>query len=110
MKNLKTSYNNTLILKPYLKTKELETTQISTGFVGVKNKVSLEGLELLVDARAYIGDCMIYVRAGSTLYFKQSTLHVQKWPREIYESEEFPEGFVLGRFDDVVYVDQPKED
>ncbi len=100
---MKTSINGNLILKPYNKTKELRATEVASGFVMTANKIGVESLELLVDATFNLGDNRITLPKGCKIYFKEETLHTQKWPRQIFESEEFPEGFVVGSISDVLF-------
>lgn len=100
---MKTSINGNLILKPYNKTKELRTTEVASGFVMTANKVGVESLELLVDAIVNLGNNKITLPKGAKIYFKEETLHTQKWPRQVLESEEFPEGFVVGNIADVLF-------
>lgn len=103
---MKMSLNGNLILTPYRKTKELEATQVATGFAITKNKVGIESLELLVDTQVFLGDNSKELPKGTKVYFKESTLHVQQWPREIFEDESFPEGFVIGHINDVLFVEE----
>jgi hypothetical protein len=103
---VKTSINGNLILKPYNKTKELRATEVASGFVMTANKIGVESLELLVDATFNLGDNRIILPKGCKIYFKEETLHTQKWPRQIFESEEFPEGFVVGNIADVLFFEQ----
>lgn len=102
---MKTSINGNLILKPYNKTKELRATEVASGFVMTANKIGVESLELLVDAMLILGDNKITLPKGCKIYFKEETLHTQKWPRQILESEEFPEGFVVGSVADVLFFE-----
>jgi hypothetical protein len=99
------SINGNLILKPYLKTKELRTTEVASGFVMTANKIGIEPLELLVDTTINLGQNIITLRKGSKIYFKEETLHTQKWSRNIFESEQFPNGFVVGSVSDILFFD-----
>lgn len=103
---MRTSINNNLILKPYLKTKELRPTEVASGFVMTANKIGVEALELLVDAVIVLGNNKhITLEKGSKIYFKEETLHTQHWPRKVFESEQFPEGFVVGNVSDVLFFE-----
>lgn len=102
---MKTSINGNLILKPYTKTKELRATEVASGFVMTANKIGLESLELLVDATVGLGNNAMHLPKGSKIYFKEETLHTQKWPRQIFESEEFSGGFVVGSIADVLFFE-----
>lgn len=103
---MKMSMNNNLILTPYSKTRQLEEKQIATGFVGTSQKVSIEPLELLVDTNVILGHNKTeLLKAGSKIYFKESTLFTQKWPREVYQSDEIEGGFIIGNVADIVYVE-----
>tara|TARA_R100000951_G_scaffold116766_1_gene130576 strand:+ start:17603 stop:17920 length:318 start_codon:yes stop_codon:yes gene_type:complete len=104
---VKTSFNGNLILKPWGGSKELETKQINRGLAGVNNKVSITALELLVDSFVILGyDSKRHLPKGTKVYFKDSVLHVQKWSKEIYYSEELPEGFVVGDFSQAVLIEE----
>lgn len=101
------SLNGNLILTPYTKAKKLETTQAATGFAMAKQKVGVECLELLVDTVIDLSDNKKrMISKGSKIYFKEETLHIQKWPRTIMESDLFPEGFVVGHMKDVLFVEE----
>jgi hypothetical protein len=107
---MKTSLNNNLILTPYKKTKELKTTQVATGFAVTANKVGVDFLELLVDAVIQIGNNQpMSVAKGARVYFKEETLHTQQWPRKVFESELFPEGFVVANSGDILFIDFKEE-
>lgn len=108
--NGKYALNGNLILEPYRKTKELKTTQAATGFSMVSNKVGVESLELLVDTAINLSNNMErIVKKGSKIYFKEHTLFIQKWPREVYESDEFEDGFVVGHIKDVLFIEENNE-
>lgn len=102
---MKTSVNGNLILKPYNKTKELRATEVASGFVMTANKIGVESLELLVDATFNLGDNRVTLPKGCKIYFKEETLHNQKWPRQIFESQEFTGGFVVGSISDVLFFE-----
>jgi hypothetical protein len=103
---MKTSINGNLILKPYNKTKELRATEVASGFVMTANKIGLESLELLVDAIIVLGNNKhVTLAKGSKVYFKEETLHTQAWSRKLFESEEFPEGFIVGNISDVLFFE-----
>lgn len=100
------SINGNLILRPYNKTRELRATEVASGFVMTANKIGIESLEVLVDAIININNNnSVTLLKGSKVYFKEETLHTQKWPRQIFESEEFPEGFVVGNVSDILFID-----
>lgn len=104
---MKISFNGHLILKPYTAVKELKEKQINRGLVGTENKVGVKSLELLVDSMLNIShNAHRVVSKGAKIYFRESTLHSQKWPREIHESEEFPEGFVIGSQNDILFIEE----
>lgn len=103
----KYSLNGNLILTPYRKAKELTTKQAATGFAIAAQKIGVEPLELLVDTVVNLGDnTQRTIKKGSKIYFKEAVLHVQKWPREIMESDFFPGGFVIGSINDAVFVEE----
>jgi hypothetical protein len=101
------SLNGNLILTPYTKAKELQTTEVATGFVMTANKIGIEPLTLLVDTVIELcNNEQRFVPKGSKIYFKQETLYVQKWPRAIMESDQFPEGFVVGHIKDALFIEE----
>lgn len=100
------SLNGNLILKPYQKQKKLESKQVVTGLQGVAQKDGIEKMELLVDTLLSLGDNQKVVPKGSLVYFREETLHVQKWPRAVLKSEDYPEGFVIGNIRDVLYIEE----
>jgi hypothetical protein len=103
---MKTSINGNLILRPYNKTKELRTTEVASGFVMTANKIGIESLELLVDTVVNLSNNKtITLPKGCKFYFKEETLHTQKWPRQVFESEEFSGGFVIGSIADVLFYE-----
>ena len=108
--NGKYAFNGNLILEPYRKTKELKTTQAATGFSMVSNKVGVEALELLVDTIVPMGHNMDrLIPKGSKVYFKEDTLFTQKWPRAIFESDSFEDGFVVGHIKDVLFIEEAND-
>jgi hypothetical protein len=102
---MKQSFNGNLILKPYRKTRQLEEHRGATGFAMTKQKVGIEGLELLVDASV---DSRYFYK-GTVFHFKEETLYNQPWAKQIFENEEFPEGFIIGNMKDVVFVEEKSE-
>ncbi len=103
---MKTSINGNLILRPYNKTKELRATEVASGFVMTANKIGVESLELLVDAIIILSNNKhVTLEKGSKIYFKEETLHTQHWSRKVFESEQFPEGFVVGNISDVLFFE-----
>ena len=107
---MRMSLNGSLVLKPYKGSKELKDKQVNRGFVGVENKSGVDCLELLIDAYVNLSyNESRLLEKGSKVYFKESTLQVQKWPQTILQSEELPEGFVVGNITDVLFVEDNKE-
>ena len=104
---MRRSINGNLILKPSTKVKELREKQVNRGLVGVENKVALVGLELLVDAHVNLGyNNFVVLDAGSIVFFKESLLDVQKWSKEIYHTEELPEGFVIADVSQAAFIEE----
>ena len=103
--NEKSSFNGNLILKPHKKIRQLEEHQAVTGFAITKQKVGVEGLELLVDAAIEIGNNIKWINKGTKIYFKEETLYTKPWAKQILESEEFPDGFIVGEMKDVIFVE-----
>lgn len=101
------SLNGNLILTPFRKAKELKATQAATGFAMAAQKIGVESLELLVDTIVDLGNNESRViTKGSKIYFKEETLHTQKWPRAIMESDIFSDGFVVGHMRDVLFIEE----
>ena len=98
-----TSINGNLILTPYNKIRELRSTEVASGFVMTANKIGLECLELLVDAVIVLGHNKTLLPKGAKIYFKEETLYTQKWPKQVFESDKFPGGFVVGNISDVLF-------
>lgn len=105
MIDTKVSLNGNLILKPYLKTKQLETKEIATGFVATSAKILVEPLELLIDAAISIGGKTEILEKGSLVYFKQESLFVQDWAKRVFESEAIGEKFIVGNIADAVLIE-----
>jgi len=104
---MKVSLNGNLILTPYTKTKELKTKQVATGFAMTANKTGIDSLELLVDAVVNYGNMESrVVKKGSKVFFKEHLLYTQEWPRQVLDSKEHEEGFVVGNLKDVLYIEE----
>jgi hypothetical protein len=99
------SINNNLILSPYTKTKELKEKQVATGFSITANKIGVEPLQLLVDAKIVLGNMVMDIKKGSKIFFKEETLYTQQWPRKVFESDTFEGGFVIGNVSDVLFIE-----
>ena len=105
--SMKKSINGNLILKPSTKVKELREKQVNRGLVGVENKVAVVGLELLVDAHINLGyNNMRVLEKGSKVFFKESLLDVQKWSKEIYHTEDLPDGFVIADIANAAFIEE----
>lgn len=103
---MKQSINGNLILTPYKKTRELKTSQETTGFAMVANKIGIESLELLVDTVVKIGNNSdVQLKKGSKIFFKEETLYTQPWSKQVFESETFPEGFIVADINHVLFVE-----
>jgi len=103
----KISLNGNLILEPYKRQKEIETTQVVTGLATTANKIGIEMLELLVDTPVNLGDNVTKnLSKGARIYFRREILDISKWPRTVYESEQFPGGFVIGNIRDILYIEE----
>jgi len=101
---MRISLQNKLVLKPYKKAKEIKTT-VANGMLSVESKKSADYLELLVDTNLDLGNNRsVLLEAGSKVYFLETTLQTQKWPRAIFKSEHFEE-FVVANAADVLYVE-----
>jgi hypothetical protein len=105
--NGKYALNGNLILTPFRKSRELKATEGATGFSMVSNKIGVEPLELLVDTVIDLSDNdSRTLKKGSKIYFKEEVLHTQKWSRAIFESDIFPDGFIVGQIKDVLFIDE----
>ncbi len=104
---MKLTLNKNLMLTPYTKTRELEQKQVATGFSITSQKVGVEPLTLLVDASIKICDNVVrQLKAGDKIYFKEATLFTQKWAREVFTTDDFPEGFIIANVDDALYFEE----
>ena len=100
------SMNGNLILKPYKNVKELQAKETVTGFAGVANKTGIESLELLVDAELNMGHNTKVIKKGSRIFFKREVLDVIPWSKVIYQNEKFPEGFIVGMANEIIFVEE----
>lgn len=103
------SMNGNLILKPYKSVKELQAKETVTGFAGVANKTGIESLELLVDAELNMGHNIKTIRKGSKIYYKKESLDILPWSKVVYNNEDFPEGFIVGTANDIVFIKEADE-
>lgn len=106
---MKTALNNNLILKPYNKTRGLETKQVATGFSITAQKTGIESLELLVDTVLNIGYNQKRLLKGSKLFFKEAILYTQPWTKEVFTNDDFSDGFIIGNIADVLYIEEKDE-
>jgi hypothetical protein len=96
------SFNNRLIVEAYQK-KGLQSS-ISNGFAFVEQKVSVKGLQVLMDAKLADGT---YIQKGSTAYIKEELLHTAQWAQKILESDTFPAPFIIVDMSNVEYIVPP---
>lgn len=79
------SMNNKLVLAAYKK--EALRANVSNGFARPDQKVTVKGLEVLMDAKLSDGTL---VPKGSLAYIREESLHTQQWAQKSYESDALP--------------------
>ena len=104
---MKYAVNGVLVLNPYKKSKQLEVQESIKGFASVANKTGMESLELLVDTFVSLGhNSMRTIPKGSKIFFKREILDVMPWSKVIYQTEEFPDGFIVGNMNEVIFIEE----
>lgn len=94
------SVNGKIVCKPYGGTRKIEA-QVKSGFASVKQKNTLVGLEVLVDA--YINED-ITIDAGSKVYISEELLFNYMSVNKPLESDAVKESFVLIDFGHIVLI------
>lgn len=84
------SMNNRLVVEAYQK--EGLKSKTSNGFAYIEQKVSLKGLEVLMDAKLADGT---FVPKGSVAYVKEETLHTQQWATKVMQCDTFDKPFLI---------------
>jgi hypothetical protein len=97
------SFNNRLVVEAYQKT-GLQTT-VNAGFAFIQQKVTVKGLEVLMDAQLADGT---FVPKGSIAYIKEELLHTSAWAQKILESDTFERPFIIVDMTNVEYISPPK--
>lgn len=94
--------NDLLAVEPYQQGQGLQG-EVKNGFAFVKQKNTLAGLKLILEARLNDGS---YIPAGSTIYIKEEFLMEHPWAKQIRKSN--PTGnqeFILVELKNVVMID-----
>jgi len=98
------SMNNKLVLAAYKK--EALRANVSNGFARPDQKVTVKGLEVLMDAKLNDGTLVL---KGSLAYVKEESLHTQAWAQKNYESDAVGVPFILADATNVEFFTPPKE-
>ncbi len=84
------SFNNKLMVEPYVKT-ELKSKEVN-GFAFVSQKSNLQGLKVLMNAKLNDG---FVVQKDSIIYIKEEVLHTQAWAQKQYECPSLKGKFLI---------------
>lgn len=99
------SINNKLVLAAYKK--EALRANVSNGFARPDQKVTVKGLEVLMEAKLSDGTL---VARGSLAYIREESLHTQQWAQKSYESDALPGmSFIIVDATNVEFFTPPKE-
>ncbi len=98
------SMNNRLVVKAYKK--EALRANIQNGFARPDQKVTVKGLEVLMDAKLVDGT---FVPKGSTAYIREELLHTAQWAQKILESDTLGQPFLIVDLANVEFVIPPGE-
>lgn len=94
------SLNNLLILKPYVQGQGLKK-EIKNGFAMIQQKTSLEGLEVLVDAKV---DGTV-IPAGSIAYIPEDMLSTKEWAKQVRKAAALEQEFIIVESRYVTFID-----
>lgn len=99
------SMNNKLVLAAYKK--EALRANVSNGFARPDQKVTVKGLEVLMDAKLSDGTL---IPKGSLAYIREESLHTQQFAQKNYESDALPGiSFIIVDANSVEFFSPPKE-
>jgi len=98
------SMNNKLLLEPYQGENKIKAN-INSGFATVKQKDTLIGLVLLVDANLQRGNSVYLIPKGSKIYFQEEILHAHSWSKKTYESEALGQRFIIADANFAVFIE-----
>jgi hypothetical protein len=93
------SLNNRLILAVYVP--RALTTEIKNGFATMSQTIRLVGLEVLVDFHLPDGRKL---SKGSVAFLKERTLMTQPQFKEVFESDEIGQKFIIAPIEHVEFV------
>ncbi len=99
------TFNNKLMLKPYVYTGEIRAN-VSSGFATVEQKSKMIGLEVLVEAFVTIGQQNIFIPQGSIAYISEETLHTNGWSKKTYTCDSIDNKFILVDFCYINMIEQ----
>lgn len=98
------SVNNKILLQPYEGSNKIEAN-VSSGFATIKQKSSLIGLKLLVDAEI---DGKL-IKKNSTVLIEEVVLSTSPWAKKTYECSEIKERFIIADKAFVIAVKEIKK-
>lgn len=98
------SMNNRLVVEAYKK--EGLRANVSNGFARLDQKVSVKGLEVLMDAKLADGT---FVKKGSVAYIREETLHTAPWAQKILELDTIGRAFLVIDLVHVEFIIPPTE-
>lgn len=98
------SFNNRLIVESYQK--RAPETKLKSGFAHTEQKVTVKGLQVLMDAKLADGT---FVKKGSTAYIKESKLHSEAWAAQTLESATLGSQFIIVDMSNVEWITPPTE-
>jgi hypothetical protein len=96
------SVRNKLFLEPYKGGKKIEA-EVKSGFATVKQRSTLIGLKLLMDAQVMIGSKSEILRAGTSVFFEETLLYTEAWAKHTYTANELVgQEFIIADFSHAV--------
>lgn len=103
LKQESTSLNNRLIVEAYFTDRSLKAKE-TNGFAMIQQKVAVKGLKLLMNASCSIGNQLVILDKGSTVYIREELLHTQPWAQKILESDAVEGKFMIVDLANVEFI------
>jgi hypothetical protein len=97
------SLNNKVICEPYTGGKGLKS-EVKSGFASIKQKNSLVGLKVLVEATITVGSKIINIPAGSIAFFNEETLYLHQQYHNPIENEVLGQPFIIAESAHIIMV------
>lgn len=98
------TYNNRLMLEPYVGSNKIEAVGVKTGFATVKQKSSLIGLKVMADGLISIGNHTQEIKAGQVVFYEEEVLYTNGWPKKTYTCTGLKDKFVLAPVNQIVMI------